>query len=477
MIFKSLVAGTVMSLMAGGVVYFGSEVDASTMKDNFTEKTAELKADLTDKIKGASENVSETEHPHDKKSKTRSDDSSADISSVKTPSGTTIKAKEPTVSHSSGSKDKKDASKKEMMKKDMAKKDMAKKDMAKKDMSETASSAKADKPKKAETTADTDKSEKKWLDQYLKSEKAEKENTRTTMAPKTAPKATMADKSKKTEAMAKPEKEASVARDLMKSMGLTDEGAAGSDTGSFMVKDGRISLTDEQIEAAEAAGFEKRAMDIENIWVEGGDGESKKVEVRVIENDDSKTMIETETIDMGNGKTMKFVTKTVKTGKDMAQDGKKMRIKVMTDKDGKGGMSAEKIKGVVVLKMDDEAAMAEMLKATNAKDISKTVKVVMTQAKLIKMPELRDRAYLDLVSYGLDHGDYNVAKTALKEIGQEELRDTARNRIAIAYAQDGKSKKAFAILDDIEVDALRDVMRLQVIEAMIVPEEFLEEMQ
>ncbi|MDA8708000.1 hypothetical protein N9M10_01365 [Hellea sp.] len=463
MIIKSLVAGTVMSLMAGGVVYFGSEVDASTMKDNFTEKTAELKADLTDKIKGATEGASETEHPHDKKSKTRSDDNSADISSVKTPSGTTIKAKEPTVSHSSGSKDKKDASKKEMMKKDMAKKDMPKKAM-----SETASSAKADKPKKAETTADADKSEKKWLDQYLKSEAGEKENTRTTMAPKTTPKTSMADK---------PEKEASVARDLMKSMGLTDEGASGSDTGSFMVKDGSISLTDEEIEAAEAAGFEKRAMDIENIWVEGGDGESKKVEVRVLKEKDSETMIETETIDMGNGKTMKFVTKTVKTGKDMAQDGKKMRIKVMTDKDGKGGMSAEKIKGVVVLKMDDEAAMSEMLKATNAKDISKTVKVVMTQAKLIKMPELRDRAYLDLVSYGLDHGDYNVAKTALKEIGQEELRDTARNRIAIAYAQEGKSKKAFAILDDIEVDALRDVMRLQVIEAMIVPEEFLEDMQ
>ena len=36
---------------------------------------------------------------------------------------------------------------------------------------------------------------------------------------------------------------------------------------------------------------------------------------------------------------------------------------------------------------------------------------------------------------------------------------------------------AFGILDDLEVDALRDVMRLQVIEAMIAPDELPEDMQ
>ena len=105
------------------------------------------------------------------------------------------------------------------------------------------------------------------------------------------------------------------------------------------------------------------------------------------------------------------------------------------------------------------------------KNTSQTAQLIMEQAEKISMPELRDRAYLDLVSYALDNGDKATAKMALSKIEQVELRDTARNRMAVAFAKAGKAKKAFAILEDLEVDALRDVMRLQVIEALIVPEE------
>jgi len=103
--------------------------------------------------------------------------------------------------------------------------------------------------------------------------------------------------------------------------------------------------------------------------------------------------------------------------------------------------------------------------------MSATAKLIFEQAEKITLPELRDRAYLDLVSYAIDNHDKAAAKMALSKIQQVELRDTARNRIAIAYAKAGKAEKAFAILEDIEVDALRDVMRLQVIEALIVPED------
>ena len=105
------------------------------------------------------------------------------------------------------------------------------------------------------------------------------------------------------------------------------------------------------------------------------------------------------------------------------------------------------------------------------KNTSQTAQLIMEQAEKISMPELRDRAYLDLVSYALDNGDKATAKMALSKIEQVELRDTARNRMAVAFAKAGQAKKAFAILEDLEVDALRDVMRLQVIEALIVPEE------
>lgn len=428
MLVKSVIAGTVLSLMAGGVVYFGTDIEAGELTEKVATKTAEVKAELSDKIMAGGD-----AHPHDKKS-------SVNTPSVKTPSGKLIEAKKPTISYSSESK------------------------------------KKAAKIKKAEIATDDAEPQKKWLNQYLKKEKPQTEN----------------------------EDKIETAKEVMEEMGLTPKDASDSDTGTFTIEE---ELTEEQIEKAEAEGFEKRVLETENIWVEEGsndtepkkstrkmlrdiikkdraiikgkgkDGTEKKVEVKVMSDENGETRIETETIDMGDGKIMKVVKKTVKTDDAHSKDDKKMRIKVMTDKDGKGGLSADTIEGIMVMTVDDDASLTELLKGAKPKDISATVKVVMTQAEKIKMPELRDRAYLDLVSYGLENGDYKVAAKALKKIEQVELRDTARNRIAVAYAKDGNAEDAFGILDNIEVEALRDVMRLQVIEAMIAPDELPEDMQ
>ena len=208
---------------------------------------------------------------------------------------------------------------------------------------------------------------------------------------------------------------------------------------------------------------------------EDAEGE-KKIEVKVIANEDGETTIETETIDMGDGKMMKIVKKTM-TSESHDADGKKMRIKVITNKDD---MKAEDIKMLKELSENDKAIEAFLKPSVlfeDDTDISATVKIVMEQAEKIEMSELRDRAYLDLVSYGIDHGNYDVAAKALTKIEQVELRDTARNRMAVAYAKEGNAEDAFGILEDIEVDALRDVMRLQVIEAMIAPDDLPEDMQ
>ena len=402
MLVKSVIAGTVLSLMAGGVVYFGTDVDAGEL----TEKVAAKTSELSDKVMAGG-----AEHPHDKKVKA---EKSADMPSVKTASGKTIEAKAPTVSYGSGDKKKT--------------------------------------VKTAEGSSD-DAPQKKWLNQYLKTEKADKKAENPADASAEA-------------------KDKGVAKDLMESMGLTKEGSEDSDTGTFII-------TEEEIETAEAKGFEERVLETENIWTEddadakqaerrmlsdilkkrsdktkdeASSGE-KKLRVEVIKMGESESRTETETVDMGDGKTMKIVTKTVKS-KTTADDLEDMDIRIFTQKDGSGGISAAELKAM-----------------THSKDISATVKVVMEQAKKIEMPELRDRAYLDLVSYALKHGDYDVARQALNKVEQVELRDTARNRIAISYAQDGNAAKAFGILDELEVDALRDVMRLQVIEAMIAPEE------
>lgn len=100
-----------------------------------------------------------------------------------------------------------------------------------------------------------------------------------------------------------------------------------------------------------------------------------------------------------------------------------------------------------------------------------TIEAVMTQAKEIKQSDLRDRAYLDVVDYSLTYGLYVDANAAMELIAQVELRDTARSRMAIAIAKSGDAERAFALIDDVEVNELRDVMRLQVIEALIVPQQ------
>ena len=440
MLVKSIIAGTVLSLMAGGVVYFGTDLDTAAVKEKVAEKTAEMKAEFSDKVMAGDKKG----HPHGKKTAAIDTETSVDTPSVKTASGKTIKAKKPTISYSSGSEDK---------------------------PSEKTSG------KKIKTTevVSPDKSQKKWLNQYLKKDKAPEE--------------------KKSEG----------AKNLMKSMGLTKEGNSDSDTGSFVVENKSETLTEEQIEMAETEGFEARALETENIWVEedtsekrgkkstrkmlhdiikkdsamfiGEDAEGeKKIEVKVIANEDGETTIETETIDMGDGKMMKIVKKTM-TSESHDADGKKMRIKVITNKDD---MKAEDIKMLKELSENDKAIEAFLKPSVlfeDDTDILATVKIVMEQAEKIEMSELRDRAYLDLVSYGIDHGNYDVAAKALTKIEQVELRDTARNRMAVAYAKEGNVEDAFGILEDIEVDALRDVMRLQVIEAMIAPDELPEDMQ
>ena len=412
MLAKSIIAGTVLSLMAGGVVYFGTDIDSSAVKEKVAHKTAEVKAEISDKIMAGGD------------VKAPKAETSATIPSVKSPSGKLIEAKKPTVSYSSSSEDKK---------------------------VKTAEAAPSEKPQK------------KWLDQYLKSEKKDEKA---------------------------PEKE-------MKS---------DSDTASFIIEKEVEALTEEQIEVAEAEGFEERALETENIWVEKGSSEKsrkkatrkmlhdiikkdkavfigedekgeKKVEVKVIANEDGQTTIETETVDMGDGKIMKIVKKTVKT-ESSGGDGIKKHIKALSaDSSLEEVLGDTDIEDIKVIRMGDNSASGKLMIKTKPKDISGTVKIITDQAEKIDMPEMRDRAYLALVSYGLKHGNFKVASKALTKIEQAELRDTARNRIAVAHAKEGNAEDAFGILEDIKGDALRDMMRLQVIEAMIAPDELPEDMQ
>jgi len=111
----------------------------------------------------------------------------------------------------------------------------------------------------------------------------------------------------------------------------------------------------------------------------------------------------------------------------------------------------------------ESAALAEI-------DKHNLIKTVYEQADTIQTPELRDQAYLDVVTYAIRHKLYGAANKAITKIDQVPFRDTARARIAISLAKGGNIQDAFTLIDKVETEELRDIMRLQVIEAMIVPE-------
>lgn len=510
MLVKSLVAGTVLTLLAGGVVYYGTDVDGHISSKNKVETSEVVATDVVettkDKMSETKESettVSEDNHPHSDKA-TASSDSSADIPSIKTTDNNLIDPKSSSVKMAETMVQEDEASDEEETQEEDI--EVAEENAIEKtemmaeledNMSESAAEA------EPETTSE-EKPTRKWIDRYLKSEaEVPTEKELVTEAQSDTPE-TMEDMSMEDMSMEKMDEE------LKKMDG--DELSAMVDQ-----QIDRELFTEEDIMDAEAKGFETRAKQIENIWVsENGtnkdpvtlhdimknhngefiregdentveaESDSKNIEVDIMKDDDGTTTIETETIDMGDGKVMKIVKKKhiskSETNKSYGSgssenkgDKKKMCIKVKTNdkfdsdempeiidmKDGK------KIK--IRKKMRHCSKDHHNMKAN--KNISQTAQLIMEQAEKISMPELRDRAYLDLVSYALDNGDKATAKMALSKIEQVELRDTARNRMAVAFAKAGQAKKAFAILEDLEVDALRDVMRLQVIEALIVPKE------
>ncbi|WP_416879110.1 hypothetical protein [Litorimonas sp.] len=105
----------------------------------------------------------------------------------------------------------------------------------------------------------------------------------------------------------------------------------------------------------------------------------------------------------------------------------------------------------------------------SGEEIEAVYETALAETKDIGIVELRDRAYLSLIDYTIRQMDFERSKAVITEISQPELRDTARSNIAVGLARLGKRDAAFAILENVETQALADVLRLQVIEAMTAP--------
>lgn len=91
---------------------------------------------------------------------------------------------------------------------------------------------------------------------------------------------------------------------------------------------------------------------------------------------------------------------------------------------------------------------------------------LLEQAALLDIADARDDAYLNILNFALTEGRYDVAADLVGKLSAPPLRDTARQRIGISHAKAGRTDKAFAVLDDIEINELADPIRLEIIRAV-----------
>lgn len=98
-------------------------------------------------------------------------------------------------------------------------------------------------------------------------------------------------------------------------------------------------------------------------------------------------------------------------------------------------------------------------------DTSQTFEIVMDQASQIEMIEARDDAFFRIFDYTLAMQDYDRSRLVIPQLSTEALRDTARQNLGIAMAENGQLEAAFAIVEDMEIEALTDTARALIIRA------------
>lgn len=140
------------------------------------------------------------------------------------------------------------------------------------------------------------------------------------------------------------------------------------------------------------------------------------------------------------------------------------------DKDAFLDRFVEKDQTVSAAVQKDEASRVEAGRQSTPQDLTEILATLTKQADRITMPNLRDQAYIDITNFSLHNGLFVDAYAAMKSIKQVELRDTSRGQIAIGLARHGQVSEAFNVIDQVETDGLRDVLRLQVIEAITIPQ-------
>ena len=93
------------------------------------------------------------------------------------------------------------------------------------------------------------------------------------------------------------------------------------------------------------------------------------------------------------------------------------------------------------------------------------IDVLIAEAEKISIDAARDDAYLNIIDYALSQDLTDVGTELTDRLSSPELRDTARQRIGISHALNGRVSEAFAIIETLEITELADPIRLEIIRA------------
>ena len=143
----------------------------------------------------------------------------------------------------------------------------------------------------------------------------------------------------------------------------------------------------------------------------------------------------------------------IKDGIETEIDGKKIRI-MMRDGDGSAAANGLFVDGKSWIMRGSDAPKPPS---------SETYALLMDEAAKLKIDDMRDDAYLNIIDYANSHQDYDRSLGLVDELSAPELRDLARQKIAVSHAEVGKLDAAFGLVEQLETPELKAPIRLEII--------------
>lgn len=274
--------------------------------------------------------------------------------------------------------------------------------------------------------ADT-KAKTKWLDQYLKSNKSDKD----------AETALTVEMEESKDSDSKDKDHGGSEHVEVKSLAIDAQ-----EDGSFRYSDGTIVEDEEDLkhvrQALEAIAGLESAANVEDSYDDEKAEQGKEVRKKVVIKIDGEAPA------------------------DWATYGEDIDIKLIEELLNEDKAAKKDIR---ILRLDGETSKMPKPRKKVGKKID--YDRVLDEARKLQVIDMRNLAFFEIIDYAIDRRNFGQAADVLQELSDPELRDTARAKIGVGLAKAGDSDAAFAVLDEMEIDELTASMRLEIITALM----------